>query len=182
MPPTRRRPSGPSSRPSSPGTPKKARGTRPDRAPGTRAQSRRKPEPPKPTQRIKPPRPRRMSARTAVLALVLSALALAYAYPIRTYFAQRADIEALETAQQQQRERISALETERAKWNDDAYVITQARIHLLLVRPGEKPLIVIDDPAGAAKDSGHPLDQPAEDPGTWYEKLWGSVNGADKAG
>lgn len=136
----------------------------------------------KPTQRVKAPRPRRMSARTAILALVLSALALAYAYPIRTYFAQRAEIEALEGAQQEQRERISALETERAKWNDDAYVITQARIHLLLVRPGEKPLIIIDDPAGAAKDSGHPLEQPASEPGTWYEKLWGSVDGADRAG
>lgn len=123
-----------------------------------------------------------MSARTAVLALVLSALALAYAYPVRTYFAQRSQIDQLAASQAAQRERISELEAERAKWNDDEYVATQARIHLLLVRPGEKPLIIIDDPAGAAKDAGQPPPGPAEEPGSWYEKLWSSVDGADKAG
>ncbi|HEY1178888.1 MAG TPA: septum formation initiator family protein [Phytomonospora sp.] len=123
-----------------------------------------------------------MSARTAILALVLSALALAYAYPVRTYFGQRAEIEALEAQQAAQRDRISVLEAERAKWEDDEYVATQARIHLLLVRPGEKPLIVISDPEGAAKDAGQPYEEPAPDAGNWYEELWSSVDGADGAG
>ncbi|MEV0646939.1 septum formation initiator family protein [Phytomonospora sp. NPDC050363] len=123
-----------------------------------------------------------MSARTAILALVLSALALAYAYPVRTYFGQRAEIERLQAEQSEQRERISELEAERAKWEDDDYIATQARIHLLLVRPGEKPLIIISDPEGAAKDAGEPYEPPATESGNWYEELLSSVDGADGAG
>ena len=121
-----------------------------------------------------------MSGRTAVVALVLSALALSYAYPVRTYLDQRAQINALRDSQGEQRDRISRLEAERAQWEDPEYVRTQARERLLLVKPGEDLIIIIDDPAGAAADAGVEPDPGPEDP--WYQDLWDSINEADRVG
>ncbi|WP_147139217.1 FtsB family cell division protein [Stackebrandtia albiflava] len=118
--------------------------------------------------RIRPPW--RMSGRTAVVALVLSALALSYAYPVRTYLEQRAEINALRDSQSDQADRIAALEAERAKWNDPEYVKAQARDRLLLVEPGEGLIIIIDDPEGAAADAGETPDAEPADP--WYDDLW----------
>jgi hypothetical protein len=53
------------------------------------------------------------------LGVVLLALMLAYAYPLRVYFAQQAEIAALEAGQREQRERIQRLAEEVARWNDD---------------------------------------------------------------
>ncbi|GAA4908701.1 septum formation initiator [Stackebrandtia albiflava] len=111
-----------------------------------------------------------MSGRTAVVALVLSALALSYAYPVRTYLEQRAEINALRDSQSDQADRIAALEAERAKWNDPEYVKAQARDRLLLVEPGEGLIIIIDDPEGAAADAGETPDAEPADP--WYDDLW----------
>ncbi|TQL76223.1 cell division protein FtsB [Stackebrandtia endophytica] len=111
-----------------------------------------------------------MSGRTAVIALVLSALALSYAYPVRTYLEQRADINELRDSQATQADRIAELEAERAKWEDPEYVRAQARERLLLVKPGEQLIIIIDDPEGAAADAGQTPDPGPQD--TWYEDLW----------
>ncbi|HIW63339.1 MAG TPA: septum formation initiator family protein [Candidatus Stackebrandtia excrementipullorum] len=118
--------------------------------------------------RIKPPW--RMSGRTAVIALVLSALALSYAYPVRTFLEQRADINELRESQADQTERIAQMEAERAKWEDPEYVRAQARERLLLVKPGEELVIIVDDPEGAAADAGQDPDPTPQD--SWYEDLW----------
>lgn len=121
-----------------------------------------------------------MSGRTAVIALVLSGLALSYAYPVRTYLEQRAEINALRDSQGDQRDRIDELKTDRAKWDDPDYVRAQARERLLLVQPGEELIIIIDDPEGAAADAGEK--PPPEPDAPWYDDLWDSFNEADQIG
>lgn len=120
---------------------------------------------------------RKVSRRAAVLALVLSALALAYAYPLRTYVEQRVEINRLEAEQSEQSERIEALEAERLKWDDPAYVEAQIRSSLLLVTPGEDLVIVIDedDPrhTGGADDAEQ-VDLP------WYDELAATFEDADQ--
>lgn len=111
-----------------------------------------------------------MSGRTAVIALVLSALALSYAYPVRTYLEQRSEINELRDAQAEQADRIAELEAERTKWEDPEYIRAQARERLLLVKPGEELVIIVDDPEGAAADAGVDLDPQPQD--SWYEDLW----------
>ena len=67
-----------------------------------------------------------------------------------------------------------------AKWQDDEYVEIQARERFCMVRPGEVPLLVLDDPDGAARDagSGRPAGaRRAPDP--WYDTLWSSVQAAN---
>jgi cell division protein FtsB len=129
------------------------------------------------TKRTVAPRPRAFTGRATVLIVVLVALALAYTYPVRVYLAQESQIGKMEAAQAAQREKINGLTQEVAKWQDSEYVRIQARDRLFYVRPGEVPLLVLNDPVGAARDAGKPL--PAAAPDRWYDTLWGSVAAAD---
>ncbi len=129
------------------------------------------------TKRTVAPRPRAFTGRASVLIVVLVALALAYTYPVRVYLAQESQIGKMEAAQAAQREKINGLTQEVAKWQDPEYVRIQARDRLFYVRPGEVPLLVLNDPAGAARDAGKPL--PAAAPDRWYDTLWGSIAAAN---
>jgi cell division protein FtsB len=129
------------------------------------------------TKRTVAPRPRAFTGRATVLIIVLVALALAYTYPVRVYLAQESQIGKMEAAQAAQQERINGLSEEVAKWQDPEYVRIQARDRLFYVRPGEVPLLVLNDPVGAARDAGKPL--PTAPPDRWYETLWSSVAAAN---
>ncbi|MEV0156186.1 septum formation initiator family protein [Micromonospora sp. NPDC050686] len=136
-------------------------------------------------RRLAAPQPRRLTGRATVLFAVLIALALAYTYPVRVYLDQQTDIERMEAAQAAQREEIAELSERAAKWRDDEYVKIQARERFFMGEPGEKIVIVLDDPAGAARDAGAGT-QPAgpATPDTWYDTLWSSIRAAndDRAG
>ena len=126
-----------------------------------------------PARRTKAPRqPRRLSGRAAALGLLLLALTLAYAYPLRVYLAQQAEIDQMEQAQQDQRERIQQLADQVARWNDDEYVIAQARSRLQLVRAGERVYVIGVEPTPSGETG-------AEVKGPWYQQLWTSVQTAD---
>ncbi len=118
-----------------------------------------------------------VSRRAAILALVLSALALAYAYPLRTYVEQRIEINRLEAEQATQSERIEDLEAERLKWDDPEYVKAQIRSSLLLVPPGEDLVIVIDE--DDPKHTGGADDEAAEEQ-VWYDELADTFEDADR--
>jgi cell division protein FtsB len=130
-------------------------------------------------KRTSAPRPRRLTGRATVLLVVLAALALGYAYPVRVYLSQQADIARIEAAQAAQRRHIDDLTGQVEKWQDDAYVVSQARSRLYMVYPGEIPLVVLWDEAGAARDAGvAPKKEPK--PGPWYGKLWSSIELANR--
>jgi cell division protein FtsB len=129
------------------------------------------------TKRTVAPRPRAFTGRATVLLFVLVALALAYSYPVRVYLAQESQIGKMKAAQAAQQEKINDLSEEVGKWQDEEYVRIQARDRLFYVRPGEVPLLVLNDPAGAARDAGRPL--PAPPPDRWYDTLWNSVAAAN---
>jgi cell division protein FtsB len=117
-------------------------------------------------------RPRRVSARVAALGAVLFALTLAYAYPLRVYLAQQAEIARLEADQAAQRERIRQLVEDIAKWNDEEYIKEQARDRFLLVEVGEQ-LYVFGTVPGEDDEQGEVTSPP------WYEQVWTSVQTAD---
>ncbi|MGH3737455.1 MAG: FtsB family cell division protein, partial [Micromonosporaceae bacterium] len=128
-------------------------------------------------KRTRAPRPKgRFTGRAAILALVLSALVLAYAYPVRTYLTQRAEIERLTGAQDAQEKRIAELERDLKKWDDPEYVRAQARSRLHYIRPDEVPYVVIDSGKGAA-DKAAAGKRGAG--GAWHERMWGSLAAAD---
>ncbi|NLU79362.1 septum formation initiator family protein [Micromonospora sp. HNM0581] len=128
--------------------------------------------------RLSAPRSRGLTGRATVLIAVLIALALAYTYPVRVYLDQQADIERMEASQAAQRELIAQLTTQAEKWQDEAYIETQARERFFMQRPGEKMLILL--PAGADGEAGTVTGQATPDtPDAWYDTLWSSVQAAD---
>ena len=101
-------------------------------------------------------RPRsRLTGRAAVLVLVLAVLTVSYASSLRAYLQQRAHINDLKSQIAEHEANIDALETEKERWDDPAYVAQQARERLGYVMPGEKTYLVLDE-------DGKPLEPAAE--------------------
>jgi cell division protein FtsB len=127
--------------------------------------------------RTRAPQPRRFTGRAAVLGMVLVGLLLAYAYPVRVYLAQQAEIAGLEQQQREQRERIAGLADERAKWDDPEFVKAKAKKELQYVLPGEISIVPLPDAVAAGASPTTQPDPAAADP--WYKKLWSSVEVAN---
>ena len=117
--------------------------------------------------------------RVVVLASIFVLLAVTLVPTLRSYLRQQGEIEALRGQVSEQRQGVSDLQKEQARWNDDAYVAQQARERLKFVKVGEKSYTVIDaKPStkalpGVAKASTASSDHP------WYGQLWESVQVAD---
>lgn len=117
--------------------------------------------------------------RVVVLASIFVLLAVTLVPTLRSYLRQQGEIDALRGQVSEQRQGVSDLQKEQARWNDDAYVMQQARERLKFVKVGEKSYTVIDGkpstPAATAvaKASAASSDHP------WYGQLWESVQVAD---
>ncbi|GAA1727071.1 septum formation initiator family protein [Microbacterium paludicola] len=79
-----------------------------------------------------------------MLGLVVLAV-LVLAPTVSTYVEQRQKIAALQESVQVTKDEIAALERERDRWKDPAYITTRARERLYYVKPGEVRFLVIDD-------------------------------------
>ncbi|MBG0563210.1 FtsB family cell division protein [Actinoplanes aureus] len=128
-------------------------------------------------KRTDAPRHRALTGRATVLIAVFVALALAYTYPLRVYLEQESQIAEMERAKADQQAKIAATAKELEKWNDPEYQRIQARENFFYVRPGETPLLVYYDAAGAARDAEEKA--PAAAPDRWYDTLWSSVQAAN---
>jgi hypothetical protein len=109
--------------------------------------------------------------------MVLVGLLLSYAYPVRVYLAQQAEIAGIEEQQREQRERIAGLADERAKWDDPEFVKAKAKKELQYVLPGEISIVPLPDAVAAGAAPTTQPDPAAADP--WYKKLWSSVDVAN---
>lgn len=111
--------------------------------------------------------------RAAVLALVVCALALSVAVPLRNYLSQRSELAEVQQQQDRLREQVTELEQRKAELQDPAQIEAEARRRLRYVRPGETPYIVqVPD---RPPDSAAPP-EPVEQPQPWYSDLWRSAN------
>jgi cell division protein FtsB len=130
------------------------------------------PAAPRPPERDRP----RFTSRAAVLAVVLCAIALSLAYPVREYIGQRRQIDQLTAQRATAEAAVRRLQAEDKKLTSPAYVEQQARDRLHMCMPGQTCYVVIPGkkpPVAVA---------PAPAPVTpWYEKLWGSVRAANQA-
>ncbi|MFE2773973.1 FtsB family cell division protein [Microbacterium resistens] len=100
-----------------------------------------------------------------------------------TYLDQRQKIAALEQSVQVSKDRIAELELERERWNDPAYITTQARERLYYFRPGEVVYLVDDDldPAAVPRDPEPVSDTIEEKPSDWAPQLLRSLTAAGLA-
>jgi cell division protein FtsB len=128
------------------------------------------------------PRPAGLTTRAAVLGLVLCALVVSAALPLREFLSQRADIRQLEQSQAAARARVAALEEQKARLQDPDYVAALARDRLHFVRPGEIAYVVITPtaPPVSPADARRAAAAPPGPEAPWYSQLWGSVRSADR--
>jgi cell division protein FtsB len=124
-----------------------------------------------------------VTARAIALAVVVVILTISYATSLRIYFAQAHEVAATKAEIAERQQRIRDLQGELARWDDEAYVRTQARERLGWVVPGETGYTVVDADGkplggGAVISAETAPDGPAQD--SWWAKLWGSVEAADQ--
>ena len=116
----------------------------------------------------------KLTGRAALLAVVICAIALSLAYPVREYIAQRQQIDQLLAQQQTMSAQVKALQEQDARLGQTWYVEQRARDELHMCFPDERCYQVIPAQsvpvAATAKGA-------AADP--WYAKLWESVRQAD---
>ncbi|THG28773.1 hypothetical protein E6C64_16355 [Naasia lichenicola] len=112
----------------------------------------------------------------SILVLGLIVLFIVVLAPsLKVLLEQRQQIAELQAAVAAQRDQVADLTTERARWDDPAYIKAQARDRLFYVMPGEYSYLIIDDTPPAATDSADATDaaqQAAEV--DWAGTLWSS--------
>jgi cell division protein FtsL len=120
------------------------------------------------------PRTTRLTSRAAVLAVVICAIALSLAYPVREYIAQRRQIDDLVAEQQMMQAQVKGLIAKRNMYSDPAYIEQLAEQELHMCLPHAQCYIIENGQSviGVPKQA-----QPASAP--WYAKLWHSVQQSD---
>ncbi len=120
---------------------------------------------------------RGVSGRNLAVATVLFVVAITLAPPLQRYFAQRAQINALRVQLHDSQATLEAATNDLARWNDPAYVASQARSRLHYVFPGEHQYIVVGATTSASSSSQAAgkisTDIPAGLP--WYSKVISSI-------
>jgi cell division protein FtsB len=126
--------------------------------------------------RLPPPERSRLTTRAAVLAVVFCAIALSLAYPVREYIAQRRQISQLEAQRQAIAAKLGRLEQQQQELSSNAYVEQQAESRLHMCLPSQTCYVIINRQPPPGKTAAAPA---VATP--WYERLWTSVQQADKA-
>jgi len=117
----------------------------------------------------------KFTSRAAVLAVVICAIALSLAYPVREYIAQHRQIDQLQAEQQMLNGQLRALQHQRQRLADPAYIEQLARNKLHMCLRGETCYVVI---------GGHTAHRSTASAAAsltpWYERLWQSVQQANR--
>ncbi|SDQ48397.1 FtsB family cell division protein [Thermostaphylospora chromogena] len=120
-----------------------------------------------------------LTGRAAILAIVVCAIAMSLAYPVREYIAQRRELIQLREEQERELAALRAAEERGRQLLDPNYSKKLARERLFYCDPGQKCFVVMPDEQERqkkreAEDGGGPARQLP-----WYEALWKSVEAAD---
>ena len=116
----------------------------------------------------------KLTGRAALLAVVICAIALSLAYPVREYIAQRQQIDQLLAQQQTMSAEVQALQAENGKLSQTWYIEQEAQDQLHMCFPQEQCYEVV---SGQSAKTTVVAPQAVADP--WYAKLWDSVQKAD---
>lgn len=113
--------------------------------------------------------------RAAILAAMVCVLTLTIAGPVRTYFAQRTEMNQLAASESALREQIAELEGQKAKLADPVYIAAQARERLGFVMPGEIPYQVQLPASAVSGSDGGPQAGLVDNGDPWYTLLWHTI-------
>ena len=128
----------------------------------------------RPGRAARPARPH-VTGRAAVLVIVLCAIALSLAYPVREYISERRQIDQLEAQQSSLRVQVRQLQLRSRQLANYQYIERQARDLLHMCWPNDTCYEVIN--TGHLRGTRSVAATVAATP--WYERLWSSVQHAN---
>ena len=120
---------------------------------------------------------RGISTRLLILFIVLFSIAVTLAPPTQHYFAQRAQISALEASVASNRAKLLEARAELERWNDPDYVRSQARTRLHFVLPGERQYIILGagNEASSTTEGAAPINEDFPLGVPWYSRIISSI-------
>ena len=119
----------------------------------------------------------RFSGFSIIMMGVLVLAVVVLAPSIAEYAKQRQQIAELKADVARQEAAVAELVEERERWNDETFIVTQARERLYYVRPGEVSYLVIDDraPSGSSNADRAVSAEVTELRGDWMQTLLRSM-------
>ena len=125
----------------------------------------------------------RLSAFTGIMLGLVVLAAFVLVPTVGVYLDQRQQIAALQEAVRVGKDQVAALEAEHERWQDRAYITSQARERLYYVKPGEVVYLVDDDlPDSAIPQEQAPVsDQVEETSNDWMGQMLRSITAAGLA-
>jgi cell division protein FtsB len=121
---------------------------------------------------------RRTNNRALAFIAILFVLTLAIAPPVKHYFTQRAQINALESQLSADNVALQNAREELLLWQDPEYIKSQARERLHFVLPGERQYIVIDGSTPPSQVNTTEIASALTDGQPWYSRLIASISEA----
>jgi cell division protein FtsB len=117
-----------------------------------------------------------LTGRAAILAVVVCAIAMSLAYPVREYISLRRSISELRAEKARVEAERQALLARDRQSDDPNWIKRTAKERLHYCGPGEKCYVVMEPDQGKEQTA---VKQPAAVP-PWYQTLWESVEAADR--
>lgn len=121
---------------------------------------------------------RRTNNRALAFIAILFIITLAIAPPVKHYFTQRAQINALESQLSADNVALQNAREELLRWQDPEYIKSQARERLHFVLPGERQYIVVDGSRTTTEESTAEIASALTDGQPWYARLIASISEA----
>jgi len=119
------------------------------------------------------------TGRAFALLLVVVAIVLTLAVPMRALIRENHEISSLEQSLATQQKAIDDLTNRKARLQDPSYLRTIVRARLNYVFPGEIGFVVLDKETSTAINTVPGALVPNND-SSWYSKLWTSTKLADQ--
>jgi cell division protein FtsB len=129
-----------------------------------------------------PRKPRRaITGRAILLGTLVVLLLVLLASPLNRYFASRSALNSQAQQLQTDRQQLTQLEKQIAKWSDPGYIERQARTRLQYAMPGDTTYIVVNKGKGQRNEIVQTSRPPHSSAGStaWNTKLWDSISRAD---
>jgi len=117
------------------------------------------------------------SGRLLALGVVMIAITILLAPPVKIFLDKRADIAALQADIAAKQTKQDDLKRQVSRWQDPNFVKQQARDRINMVMPGETGYWVFGSDLPAAQSSGAAGATSAQDPANlpWVDSLWESI-------
>ena len=119
---------------------------------------------------------RRSSNRLLALIALVFIFTLTIAPPVKNYFTQRAQINALKSQLSADNSALQKAREELLLWRDPEYIKTQARERLHFVLPGERQYIVVEGENTEAQNGTTKIASALVDGQPWYARLIASIS------